>query len=84
MDKNNVENADKTHFMSNVDNGHTLGFCGDRKIKCADFSSGGEKFIPFVRLTGGKDARIIPPFMLFKTLTVTSASETFLVPYRKY
>ena len=41
MDEDSVENADETHFMINVDNGHTLGFSGDKEVKYADLRSGG-------------------------------------------
>lgn len=68
MDENNVENADETHFVINVDNGRTLGFCGDTEVKYADVVSGGEGYTMLVRLTGGRDARIAAPFMVFKNV----------------
>lgn len=66
MDENDVENADETHFIINVDNGRTPGFSGDKEVKYADVVSGGEGFTMVVRLTGGRDARIAAPFMIFK------------------
>lgn len=66
MDENYVENCDETHFMINLDNGHTLGFSGEKEVKYADVVSGGEGFTMVVRLTGGRDARVAPPFMVFK------------------
>ena len=29
-------NMDETHFVINCDNGRTLNFCGDKKVKYAD------------------------------------------------
>ena len=66
LEENFVENADETHFIINVDNGRTLGFAGDKTVKYADVVSGGEGFTMAVRLTGGRDAKIAPPFMIFK------------------
>lgn len=58
-----VENMDETHFVFNVDNGHTLGFIGDT-TKYADVSSGGDAMTMVLRITGGRDSRI-EPFMIF-------------------
>ena len=66
MDENDVENADETNFIINVDNGRTLGFSGDKEVKYADVVSGGEGFTMVVRLNGGPDVRIAAPFMIFK------------------
>lgn len=33
MEKSFVENADETQFMSNVNNEHTLGYCGDVEMR---------------------------------------------------
>lgn len=65
VDENDLENADETHFVINVDNGRTLGFCGSSDVKYADVVSGGEGFTMMVRLTGGRDARIANPFLVF-------------------
>lgn len=61
-----VENLDETHFMLNMDNSRTLGFVGDENVKYADVSSGGEGMAMVVRLTGGRDAQIEPPFLIFE------------------
>lgn len=36
MDEKNLEKADKTHFMINVDNRQTLWFYGDKEVKYGD------------------------------------------------
>lgn len=61
-----IENADETHFIFNMDNGRTIGFRGDEEIKYADLVSGDEGITMMVRLTGGRDARIQPPMLIFK------------------
>lgn len=66
VDENDIENADETHFMIDMDNGTTLGFAGDVEVKYADVVSGGEGMTMLVRLSGGRDARIEPVFMIFK------------------
>lgn len=65
VDENNIGNADETHFVVNMDNGRTLGFAGSSDVKYADVVSGGEGMTMLVRLSGGRDARIEPPFMVF-------------------
>lgn len=42
MDENFVENADKTDFLINVDNEHTIGFSGNKEAKYTDVISGGK------------------------------------------
>eukprot|EP00474_Spongospora_subterranea_P005517 CRZ05975.1 hypothetical protein [Spongospora subterranea] len=65
LDENLVENVDETHFVINMDNGRTLGFKGDDDVKYADVSSGGEGMTMIVRVTGGSNAAIQPPMMIF-------------------
>lgn len=48
-----TSNADEIHFMINMDNGKTLGFCGDEHVPYADVTSGGEALTMLVRLNGG-------------------------------
>lgn len=66
IDENDVENADETSFAINFDNGKTLGFCGAAEVKYADVVSGGEGFTMLVRLSGGRDDKIEPSFVVFK------------------
>ena len=39
IDENDLENADETHFIINMDNGRKLGFAGDTEVKYADVVS---------------------------------------------
>ena len=66
IDENNIENADETHFVINVDNSRTLGFCGTSEVMYADVVSGGEGFTMIVRLSGGRDSKVEAPFLVFK------------------
>lgn len=66
LNENRIENADETHFVFNMDNGKTLGFKGDDHVKYADVVSGGDPITMMVRLTGGPDARIEAPMLIFK------------------
>lgn len=64
----NVENADETHFLINVDDKKTLGFRGDDEVKYADVTSGGEGMTMLVRISGGALSMVEAPFMIFKNL----------------
>jgi hypothetical protein len=66
LDENLVENADKTHFVFNTDNGKTLGFRGDNDVNYADIVSGGMGMTMLVRLTGGPGAPTCAPFTTFQ------------------
>jgi DDE superfamily endonuclease len=66
LNEDNVENGDETHLCINLDNGRTLGFIGDEHVKYADVVSGGIVMTMFVRITGGKNAYIQPPFMILQ------------------
>lgn len=68
LNEDRIENADETHFMFNMDNGRTLGIKGDKHIKYADVVSGGEPVTIVVRLSGGKDACIHPPMLIFNNV----------------
>ena len=50
LNEDNIENADETHFVFNMDNRKTLGFVGDKHIKYADVVSGGDPITLMVRL----------------------------------
>ena len=64
----NIENADETHFVFNMDNGKTLGFRGDMSVKYADVVSGGDPITMMVPLSGGPGAMIKPPMLVFKNI----------------
>jgi DDE superfamily endonuclease len=66
LDENMVENMDETHFIVNMDDGKTLGFRGDEECKYMDTVSGGEGMTMVLRITGGPNAAIQPPMMIFQ------------------
>lgn len=66
LQEDDVENADETHFVINLDNGRTLGFKGAEEVKWVDVVSGGEGMTMVVRLSGGRNAKIENGFMVFK------------------
>lgn len=66
LNEDEIENIDETHFLVDMHTGKTLGFCGDEKIKYADVVSGGEGMTMIVRISGGKNAEICAPFMIFQ------------------
>lgn len=68
FNEDTIENADETHFVFNLDNGKTLAFIGDREVRYADVVSGGQPITMMVRLTGGKNATICPPMLVFQNV----------------
>lgn len=69
VEENDVENADETHFIINVDNGRTLGFYGEYEVKCADVVSGSEVITMIVPLRVGWDSKFQPPLMGFMNMS---------------
>ena len=65
FDENLMENVDKTHFVINLDNGHTLGFRGDTTVKYAEVVSGGESMTMVIRISGGRRSMIEAPMLIF-------------------
>jgi hypothetical protein len=63
--ENYMENVDETHFVINMENGKTLGLCGDQTVKYADVVFGGEAMTTVVRVTGGVWAKIMAPMIIF-------------------
>ena len=64
-----IANVDETHFVINMDNGRTLGFCGDQAVKYANVVFGGEAMTMVVRVTRGRQATIKPPMIIFTNQT---------------
>lgn len=64
-----ISNADETHFVFNMDDGRTLGLPNDQDVRYADVTSDTEGMKMLVRISGGINARIEPPFMIFKNKT---------------
>jgi hypothetical protein len=65
FDENLIENIDETHFVVNMDNGHTLGFRGDTTVKYADVVSGGDSMTTVVRISGRRQSLIEAPMLIF-------------------
>lgn len=66
FDQEYIENADETQFIFNLDNGRTLGIMSDNSFKYTDVVSRDEPMSMMVRITGGKNAYIEPPFLISK------------------
>ncbi|KAL0229044.1 hypothetical protein GEMRC1_013664 [Eukaryota sp. GEM-RC1] len=66
LSDNLMVNFDETHFIINSDNGKTLGFVGDDKVRYSDVVSGGEGMTMVVRIVGGLRGKVHIPFMIFK------------------
>ncbi|KAL0222107.1 hypothetical protein RCL1_001961 [Eukaryota sp. TZLM3-RCL] len=58
-------NFDETHFVFNMDNGKTLGFTGDTEVRYADVVAGGEGLTMIVKITGGANAKVDVPMLVF-------------------
>lgn len=65
IEENYICHEDETHFIFNLDNGRTLGFAGESKVKCADAISGSEEMTMVFQITGFRDASISLPLMIF-------------------
>jgi hypothetical protein len=65
FDENVMENLDETHFVVNLDNGHTLGFRGDTSVTYAEVVSGGDSMTMIVRISGGRRSMIEAPMLIF-------------------
>lgn len=65
VDENDVENAYETHFIFNQYNVHTLVFVGEIEVNYDDVVSGGDFMTMLVLLSGGRDAKIEVPLLVF-------------------
>lgn len=66
IEEKDIENANETHFLINVEDGKTLDFCGISEVKYADVGSGDEGFTVIERLSSGRDSKMEAPFNVFK------------------
>ena len=64
-----IENVDKKHFVINMDNGRTLGICGDQAMKYVDVVSRREAMTMVVCITGGRQATIKSTMIIFTNQT---------------
>ncbi len=65
LNENQIENADETHFVFNMDNVRTVGFRSQEHVRYADVESGNKGITMMVRITGGKDAHVEVPMLVF-------------------
>jgi hypothetical protein len=65
FDENVMEKLDETHFVVNLDNGHTLGVRGDTSVTYAEVVSGGDSMTMVVRISGGRRSMIEAPMLIF-------------------
>ncbi|KAL0240766.1 hypothetical protein GEMRC1_006002 [Eukaryota sp. GEM-RC1] len=56
---------DETHLIINEITGKTLSFIGDEKVSYADVVSGSQDFAMVVKLSGGINAKVSVPFLIF-------------------
>ncbi len=78
IDECMFENVDEAHFIVNMDNGKTLCFSGEKKVKYIEVCSGGQAMTLVVRMTGGPDGRIEVPFMIVQNENPTTLFAAFL------
>ena len=67
LNESDASNAGETQVVINYGSGRTLGSMVNEYIKYADVESGGEGMTMLVTLSGGVEAKIENPFMVFKT-----------------
>ena len=63
-----MENVDETHFVVNLDNGHTLGFKGDTTMKYAKVVFGRNLMTIVIRIFGGRQSMIEMSMLIFTNL----------------
>ena len=78
LNENSVENMDETHFIFNMNNGKTFGFCGSTKVNYANTTSECDGFTTVLRLRGGVDAKAMQPFLIFKNRDRNYPTENLL------
>lgn len=69
LDQSCINNAEKTPLVCNMDYGRTLGFANDQGLRYSDVTSGFEEMTMLVCISGGANAIIEPPLMIFKNKT---------------
>lgn len=66
MREGDVENADETQLVIDMNNKKMLGFLGEDKIKYSDVVSGGDRITMLVRISGGQGSMVQNPFLVFQ------------------
>lgn len=77
--ENYVGNTDKTNFILNIDNSRTFEFSGEMEVRYADVVFGKESLTMMVGHSGGLNARIEPPFIVFMNKSTSCQSKVFQV-----
>lgn len=65
FDEKDLENADETHFIFDMENLRKLGIAGENEVKYADLVSGVEEIIVLIRVSAGRNGTIHPLFLIF-------------------
>ncbi len=66
FDENAVENVDETHFVYDMNDRYCLSRKGSQSVSCLDMVSGGELITIVLRIAGGANAVLAPPFPIFR------------------
>ena len=61
-----MENFDETHLVVDMDNGRVLDFQGSNRVTYLDVASGRDCFTVCMRISGGQNARIEKPLVIFQ------------------
>lgn len=62
--ESDIETLGVFHFVVNPENGYTMGFIGDNSAKYGDILGGSRGMTMLLRLSGGKESKLMPPFMI--------------------
>ena len=65
FNENIIKNLDEIHFTTNMDNGRTSSFKGDKSVKNADAVVGWDAMTMFVRIFMGHRLSIEVPMIIF-------------------
>lgn len=66
IDESCIQKSDETYFVLKLESGKTLSFVGDQQVKYLYVVSGGESMTMMVEISGGPNATIHPPMIVFK------------------
>ena len=69
-----MKNVNETHFVININNGHTLGFKQDTIVKYAKAISNEDSITMVIRIFQGQRSIIKTPMMIF-----TNTNSTYLI-----
>lgn len=84
LDKNLMENVNKTYFVMNVDNGHIIGFRRDCMVKYVDIVAEELGIIMVIKVIRGVVACIETPYRFSKIQFVPTLSTVCLMMSQKW